>query len=152
MASEALALLLRLSLVASLGTLVVGVLRSAARRAFGPEPAYWLWLLVPASLAAALLPPLAHSSVAAPSLIRPALARMIQAPAESTPSVAASAYSLGIVLVWSVGAAIALVYAAGGSSTSLRLIEPQSRPSLQQPPGSRGLGPHRLASSPHSTL
>lgn len=56
MANEVLACLARLSIILSLGTLLVISLRGPARRAVGTEAAYWLWLVVPGSLIAVFLP------------------------------------------------------------------------------------------------
>ena len=50
-----------LTLAASVAVLLVGLLRIPLRRMVGAQAAYWLWLMVPASALAVLLPPPEHS-------------------------------------------------------------------------------------------
>jgi|HubBroStandDraft_6_1064221.scaffolds.fasta_scaffold03955_5 beta-lactamase regulating signal transducer with metallopeptidase domain len=110
MVSELLALLVRLSIVPTLAVLVIGLLRWPGRRAVGPEGAYWLWLLVPSGLVAALLPHLVGAPAVARPPIRPSLTRVMAVPADFAPGVAASHYALTTILIWILGATVALAY------------------------------------------
>lgn len=56
MTSDVLAVVVRVSVIATFGVILVGALRAPARRAVGSEATYWLWLSVPACLIAILLP------------------------------------------------------------------------------------------------
>jgi beta-lactamase regulating signal transducer with metallopeptidase domain len=112
MANDLVALLTRLSIAATLALLLIGLLRAPARRLVGSEAAFWLWLLVPASLIAPLLPRLTHSSAAAHSLVSLPPIRIIEVPVHFTPTLAESHYSLLATLVWLAGVTFALVYFA----------------------------------------
>jgi bla regulator protein BlaR1 len=52
--------LVELSLAASVAVVMIGLLRLPVRRAFGARAAYWLWMMVPASALAVLLPVRSH--------------------------------------------------------------------------------------------
>lgn len=110
MASDLIAILVRLSVVGCAAALLVGVLRSPTRRTVGAEAAYWLWLLVPASLIAVLLPRAPSCLCGPESLVSPLVIRSIGAPLEFAPQVEVSHYAWDLMLVWGFGAAAALAY------------------------------------------
>jgi beta-lactamase regulating signal transducer with metallopeptidase domain len=110
MANEVTALLVRLSIAATLAVLLVGLLRAPARRVVGSEAAFWLWLLVPAGVIGALLPRVTPSSAAADVLVRLPPIRMIEVPVHFTPTMAAANYVLFATLLWLAGIGVSLVY------------------------------------------
>ncbi len=110
MATDALAILVRLSVVELAGILLVTLLRAPVRRAAGAEAAYWLWLLVPASLVAVLLPRAPSCLCGPESLVSPLLVRGIGAPFDLGPHVEVSHRALALTLAWGVGAIAALAH------------------------------------------
>ena len=110
MASDVLAVLVRLCAVGTLGIILVGALRAAARRAVGSEAAYWLWLSVPASLIAVLLPRPPACLCGPDALLGPVLIRGIGAPLDLAPSIHVQNCALTITLTWSIGAAAAVLF------------------------------------------
>ena len=110
MASDVLAVLVRLCAVGTLGIILVGALRAATRRAVGSEAAYWLWLSVPASLIAVLLPRPPACLCGPDALLSPLLIRGIVAPLDLAPSVHVKNCALTITLTWSIGAAAAVLF------------------------------------------
>ncbi len=112
MGNELFATLIRLSVVGSVGILVVGMLRRPARRAVGAEAAYWLWLLVPGSLIAVLLPRAPSCLCGPESYLSPLVIRGIGAPLKLAPQVEVSNHPLSLTVLWVIGAAAALVYFA----------------------------------------
>jgi beta-lactamase regulating signal transducer with metallopeptidase domain len=112
MASNVLVLLVRLSVAATLALLFISLLRAPARRLVGSEAAFWLWLLLPASLIAPLLPRLTASSVATNALVSLPPIRVIEVPAHIAPKIADSHYALLATLVWLAGLTFAAAYFA----------------------------------------
>jgi bla regulator protein blaR1 len=112
MVNEVLTILVRLSVVGSVGILLLGLLRVPARRAAGAEAAYWLWLLCPASLIGVLLPRAPPCLCGPETLVSPLLIRGIATPLDFAPSTAVSHLAPTVTLLWAVGAAIALWYFA----------------------------------------
>src|SRR5882757_2563377 len=110
MASDVLAVLVRLCAVGTLGIVLVGALRAATRRAVGSEAAYWLWLSVPASLIAVLLPRPPACLCGPDALLSPLLIRGIVAPLDLAPSIHVKNCALTITLTWSIGAAAAILF------------------------------------------
>ena len=110
MANDVLAVLVRLSVVGTLGILVVGPLRGLVRRAVGAEAAYWLWLLLPSSLFAALLPRAPSCLCGPESYVSPLVIRGIGAPLALAPQVEVSHHALTLTVAWGIGAAAALMY------------------------------------------
>ena len=112
MASDVLAVLVRLSVVGTLGITLVGALRTVNRRAVGSEAAYWLWLSVPASLIAVLLPRPPDCLCGPNALLSPLLIRAIVVPLDLAPSihVHVNDCALTITLTWSIGVAAALLF------------------------------------------
>jgi beta-lactamase regulating signal transducer with metallopeptidase domain len=124
MANELLAVLARLSIVVSLGILLVVPLRGLARRAVGTEAAYWLWLVLPGSLIAVFLPH-APAEVCRPdAFFTPLLIRGIGAPLDLAPSLVVNACSLTVTLTWCIGAAVALVSLVGAQWLLRRSLGP----------------------------
>jgi len=91
--------------------LIVGLLRAPGRRAVGSEAAYWLWLLVPASLIAVLLPRAPACLCAPDALVSPLLIRVIVAP-ELAPSITGSSCAPTVTCMWGLGASTVLIYFA----------------------------------------
>lgn len=110
--NEFLALLIRANLVASGAVLAVLVLRHPARRLFGARVAYGLWVLVPLSGAAMLLP---ARVVRVPAAIAPVSAQPIQVVAATAGGpVATSSFdpTLALLALWLAGVAAGLVWLA----------------------------------------
>lgn len=105
MASDVLAVLVRLCAVGTLGIILVSALRAATRRAVGSEAAYWLWLAVPGSLIAVLLPRPPACLCGPDALLSPLLIRGIVAPLGLAPNIHVNNCALTITLAWSIGAA-----------------------------------------------
>jgi len=112
MANDVIAVLVRLTVVGTLGILLVVSLRALTRRAMGAEVAYWLWLLLPASLMAVLLPRAPTCLCGPETLVHPLLVRGIGAPLDFAPPAAVSNFAPIGTLVWAIGAAVALAYFA----------------------------------------
>jgi beta-lactamase regulating signal transducer with metallopeptidase domain len=112
MANDVLALLVRVSIAATLALLFISLLRAPARRLVGSEAAFWLWLLVPASLTAPLLPRLTSSAATTDALVSFPPIRVIEVPAHFAPTIAHSHYALLATLVWLAGVTFAVVYFA----------------------------------------
>jgi bla regulator protein blaR1 len=110
MAGDVLAVLVRLCVVGTLGIMLVGALRAATRRAVGSEAAYWLWLFVPASLIAVLLPRPPDCLCGPDALLSPLLIRGLVGPFDIAPYIDIESCALTITLTWSIGAAAAVSF------------------------------------------
>ncbi len=103
--------LLELTIVASAAAVLVGLLRIPLRHAVGAQAAYWLWLwlLVPASTLAVLLPAPAHSvgmaTVAVPDTLNHAVAGAVLA---LTGASASMNYAVIGLLLWPAGTLLML--------------------------------------------
>lgn len=73
MISSALSILVEITIATSLAVIVVALAIVPLRRMSGPQVAYWLWLLVPASALVVLLP-LPHQALDAAQFLSPAIA------------------------------------------------------------------------------
>jgi bla regulator protein blaR1 len=104
MISHALFSLVVLTIAASVSVLVVGLLRVPLRRVAGAQVAYWLWLMVPASAVAALLPAPSESWVLA-TIALPA--RLMVLAGASAPA----RYTVIGLFVWAAGAVVMLALA-----------------------------------------
>jgi bla regulator protein BlaR1 len=94
-----------LTVASSVSVMVVGLLRAPLRRVAGAQAAYWLWLMVPSSAMAALLPVPSESWVLA-TVALPAKLMALTGPA--TPV----GYVVIGLLMWAAGAAAMLALAA----------------------------------------
>jgi bla regulator protein BlaR1 len=92
-----------LTVATSISVLVVALLRVAFRRVAGAQAAYWLWLMVPSSAVAALLPAPSESWVLA-TVALPARIMAIS-------GASASGYVVTALLVWAAGALVMLAVA-----------------------------------------
>ena len=110
MASDLVAVLVRLCAVGTLGIILVSALRAVTRRAVGSEAAYWLWLSVPASLIAVLLPRPPDCLCGPNALLSPRLIRGFVAPLDLAPSIHVETCALTITLAWSIGAAAVVLF------------------------------------------
>jgi bla regulator protein blaR1 len=110
MANDVIAMLVRLSVVGSLGILLVGVLRAPARHTVGAEAAYSLWLLVPASLIAVLLPRAPSCLCGPESYVSPLVIRGIGEPLALAPHMEVSPHAVTLIVAWGIGAIAAAVY------------------------------------------
>lgn len=96
---------MKMNFAASIAILIVSLLRRPLRRATGARAAYWLWLLVPSSVLAVMLP--------APSLPATMLVSALPVPVDHTVASAvlafsaadaASKYAAAALLAWLIGA------------------------------------------------
>jgi beta-lactamase regulating signal transducer with metallopeptidase domain len=143
MVNDVLAVLVRLSVVGTLGILILGSLREPTRRAVGTEAAYWLWLLLPGSLIAVFLPRAPPGLCGPNAFLTPLLIRGLGAPLDLAPSFAVNSCALPVMLTWAVGAIVALVCFMYGQRVlrrSLGLL--QARPD----------GTHRSSAAGHPML
>lgn len=112
MATDLFAILVRLSVIGSVGILLVSLLRAPARRAVGAEAAYWLWLLLPGILVAVLLPRASSCLCGPDSHVSQLVIRGIGAPLGLAPQVELSYHATLLTVVWGIGAAAAVAYFA----------------------------------------
>jgi bla regulator protein blaR1 len=124
MASDLLGVLVRLCAVGTLGIILVGALRAVTRRAVGSEAAYWLWLFVPASLIAVLLPQPPACLCRPDTLLSPLLARGLVAPFELASSIPVQSCALSITISWGIGVATAVLFCAYRQWMLERLLRP----------------------------
>jgi beta-lactamase regulating signal transducer with metallopeptidase domain len=107
MGASAIQALLDVAASSSAAILLVGLLRKPFRVAAGARAAYWLWLLVPGSAFAALLPAPSHTlqmmSGALPSYMKAAVTSV--AMNASTPGTSAALVAAAL-LVWLSGAGV----------------------------------------------
>jgi bla regulator protein blaR1 len=113
MGSLSLLTLVELIGAASVAILVVGALRIPLRYVAGAQAAYWLWLMVPASTIAALLPPPARL-LGIPKAVEPGeLSHAVTgAVVALTGTSAPMRYAALLAALWVAGAAIMIVLAA----------------------------------------
>ena len=103
MVNELIDILLRLTLAASAGIVLVLALRSSLRKRLGAGPAYAAWLAVPAMMAVVLLPPLAMPPPVAAVLVD--LGSAVAAPAAGA-APAHGSLALWALLGWAAGAGL----------------------------------------------
>ena len=115
MISHAMFSLVVLTVATSVSVLVVCLLRAPLRRVAGAQAAYWLWLMVPSSAAAALLPAPSESWVLA-TIALPA--RLMALAGRSAPA----DYAVIGLLVWAAGASLMLVFAVHRQRTFERSL------------------------------
>lgn len=109
MINNALQTLAFVTAVSSLAILLVGTLRGALRIAVGARATYWLWLLVPASILAVLLPgPTDSMLVAITSSQNTIGTAFYSATASAVSSNTTSHYVTAILAVWLLGALLLL--------------------------------------------
>jgi bla regulator protein blaR1 len=113
MISHALFSLVVLTVASSVSVLVVALLRAPLRRVTGAQAAYWLWLMVPSSAVAALLP---APSAALTTIAVPA--RVFVLAGASAPA----RYAVIGVLVWAAGASVMLAFAVHRQRTFERSL------------------------------
>jgi bla regulator protein blaR1 len=90
----------------SVAILLVGLLRKPLRMAVGARAAYWLWLLVPATAFAALLPPPSQKVRVISALLPSGVSAVLSSVARvATPS-HSSAYVFAALVIWATGAVI----------------------------------------------
>ena len=102
---DALAALIETTLAGSAAIVLALLLRRPLRRGFGAGAAYALWALVPAAMLAVLLP-----AASAPLPLSLPVQAVIQAPAAiAAPQTAAIAPAAWALIVWSLGAVLAML-------------------------------------------
>jgi bla regulator protein blaR1 len=115
--------LLGTTAASSAAILLVGLLRKPLRVAVGARAAYWLWLLVPGSAIASLLPAPSHAlqmmSGALPSYMRAAATSV--ATTSSTPGASAILVPAAL-LVWLSGAGVMLILMLSRQRTFVRSL------------------------------
>jgi bla regulator protein BlaR1 len=123
MAASVIDALLGAAAASSAAILLVGLLRKALRAAVGARAAYWLWLLVPGSALAALLPAPSHAlrmmSGALPSYLKAAVTSV--AITASTPGATATLVPAAL-LVWLSGASLMLTLMLSRQRTFVRSL------------------------------
>ena len=115
----------KLTIATSIAVLFVGVSRRLLRRIVGPQAAYWLWLMIPGSALAVMIPRPSQtfglSAWAVPQSVNHTLASAVAAWTE----IDASLTSDGIAaLVWAVGAAVMLAVTVRRQQTFVRSLRP----------------------------
>ncbi len=99
--------LLSATLVSSAGILLVALLRKPLRMATGAQAAYWLWLLVPASVLATWIPVPSHTLLLVISSLPSYLSAALHSRTTTVAPPSGSGYITAVVVMWAVGAAIA---------------------------------------------
>jgi beta-lactamase regulating signal transducer with metallopeptidase domain len=108
MSSNPVHALVIVTLASSLAIVVVGVLRKPLRYAVGARAAYWIWLLVPVSVLAVLLPAPVHSvRILAESLTQPVSAAY-SAVEVSVNVASASNHHVVVLAIWLLGTSVML--------------------------------------------
>lgn len=130
MNSPALLWLLQLTGAASVAVVFIAVLRVPLRRAVGARAAYWLWLMVPASAAAVLLPaPSALPGVTPGTAPDPLSHPVAGCLAMLTRATTLQSYTTPALVVWGAGAAVMLALAARRQRAFVRSLgKLQARP------------------------
>jgi bla regulator protein BlaR1 len=125
MTSQPIVLLINLTVATSIAVSLVGLSRRPLRRVVGAQAAYWLWLMIPGSALAAMIPGPSHtlglSSWAMPQSVRHTLASAVTS---WTASDASRTYEVIAVLVWAVGAAVMLAFTVRRQQTFVRSLRP----------------------------
>ncbi len=123
MSANLLQVLVQLTVVSTATVFVVGALRKPLRRAAGARAAYWLWLAVPATSLAVLLPaPMPATQALAHSLL-PALSGSVSESLASASATGASAsFSEVVPLIWLAGAIVMAVWLASRQRTFVRSL------------------------------
>jgi bla regulator protein blaR1 len=125
MISQAIVLPINLTIATSIAVSFVGVSRRLLRRIVGPQAAYWLWLMIPGSAFAVMLPRPAQtfglSAWAVPQSVNHTLASAVTAWTESDASVTSEVIA---ALVWAVGAAVMLAVTVRRQQTFVRSLRP----------------------------
>jgi bla regulator protein BlaR1 len=123
MAASVIDALLGAAAASSAAILLVGLLRKPLRAAVGARAAYWLWLLVPASAVAALLPAPSHAlemmSGALPSYMKAAVTSV--AMTARTPGASATLVPAAL-LVWLSGVSVMLTVMLSRQRTFVRSL------------------------------
>jgi bla regulator protein blaR1 len=126
MISQLIALLINLTIATSIALSLIGMSRRPLRRAVGAQAAYWLWLMIPGSALAAMIPGPAHTlglsySGAMPQSVSHTLASVVSSFTTSDASVAHAVIAL---LVWAMGAAVMLIFTVRRQQTFVRSLRP----------------------------
>jgi bla regulator protein BlaR1 len=98
--------LISVTAASSIAILLVGVLRKPLRFAVGARAAYWLWLLVPASAVATLLPAPSHTLRVVSSSLPSYLGSTLSSVAIELRAEKSAAYVVAGLMVWLIGAAV----------------------------------------------
>lgn len=110
MIANTLSILVELTVVTSLAVMIVGLTIAPLRRMSGPQVAYWLWLLVPASALVVLLP-LPPQSLEAAQFMPRAVAGAFAVERTFKQDVEHGAlYPTVVVLIWASGLLLALMH------------------------------------------
>jgi bla regulator protein blaR1 len=110
MSSSAVHSLIIATVASSIAIVLVGLLRKPLRYAVGARAAYWQWLLVPASVLAALLPAPVHSArMTADSLPGPVSAALSSVMVSVSATGASNHHAIGLA-IWLTGASGMLMW------------------------------------------
>ena len=99
--------LLSATIASSAAIILVTLLRKPLRLATGAQAAYWLWLLVPASVLATWMPVPSHTLFLVVGGLPSSLSAALHSRTAAVAPPSESAYITAVVVVWAVGAAIA---------------------------------------------
>ncbi len=121
MASQPLALLVNLTAATTVAVVLVCLGRRPLRRAVGAQAAYWLWLMIPVSALAVMMPASSHAL----GLLARAMPHAVgRAASIGTASHASMAYGVMAVLVWAIGAVAMMLVTVRRQQTFMRSLRP----------------------------
>jgi bla regulator protein BlaR1 len=125
MTSQPIVLLINLTVATSIAVSLVALSRRPLRRVAGAQAAYWLWLMIPGSALAAMIPGPSHTlglnSWTMPQSVRHTLASVVSAFLASDASVT---YEVIGMLVWALGAALKLALTVRRQQTFVLSLRP----------------------------
>jgi bla regulator protein blaR1 len=121
MASQPMVLLINLTCATTIAVLLVCLSRRALRRAAGAQAAYWLWLMIPASALAVMLPASSHTLGALSWVMPHSVSRALSI---LTAGQASMTYEVIGVLVWAVGAVAMMIVTVRRQQTFVRSLRP----------------------------
>lgn len=125
MVSQSMVLLINLTIATSIAVLLVAFSTRVLRRAAGAQAAYWLWLMIPGSALAVIVPApsdtLGPRSWEMPHSVTHVLASSITGSAATD---GVLTYALIGVLVWAVGAAVMVIQTVRRQQTFVRSLRP----------------------------
>jgi beta-lactamase regulating signal transducer with metallopeptidase domain len=114
MISNVVHLLVATTLASSIAVVLAGAVRKPLRHTVGARGAYWIWVLVPASLLAVCVPgPSDSAKTMAGGVQNQATATLSNVMFSVDAAVQSSNYAVGAVAVWLVGAIAMVVFLAG---------------------------------------
>jgi len=117
MTNQSIVLLINLSIATSIAVSFVGLSRRPLRRAVGAQSAYWLWLMIPGSALAVMIPGPSHRLGLSSWGISQSVSHTLASDASVT-------YEVIGVLVWALGAAVMLALTVRRQQRFVRSLRP----------------------------